>query len=419
MKQFCHSVTLDKDKCLGCTHCLKRCPTGAIRIRDGKAQIISERCIDCGECVRVCPHHAKRASHDCLDALKNYDYTVALPAPSLYGQFNHLDDIDVVLSGLLALGFDEVFEVSRAAEIVSDVTRMLMNDGKLKKPVISSACPAIVRLIRVRFPDLVDNVMPIKSPMEVAGMLARKAVMKKTGLPSEKIGIFFISPCAAKVTAVRGPIALDRSDVDGVLAISDIYPALVSKMNKLDSAQPLSHSGIIGISWSYMGGEASGLLNDNHLAADGIENVIKVLEELEDDKLQDLDFIELNACAGGCVGGIFTVENGYVARARIRRLRKYLPVSCNRLADTDSRASDLDWTYPLEYEPVMKLADNIEDAMRLMQEADRICERLPMVDCGACGSPSCRALAEDVVKGEAKISDCIFLTNWRDDDDAE
>ena len=106
--------------------------------------------------------------------------------------------------------------------------------------------------------------------------------------------------------------------------------------DRLERVEPLAKSGIIGVSWSSIGGEAAGLLNENHLAADGIENVIKVLEELEDEKLQELDFIELNACAGGCVGGIFAAENGYVARARIQRLRKYLPVSCNRLQDAES-----------------------------------------------------------------------------------
>lgn len=430
MEGFFHSVTLDKDKCVGCTNCIKRCPTQAIRVRGGKAQIITERCIDCGECIRVCPHHAKKARHDSLNMLEQYAYTVALPAPALYGQFHRLDDIDVVLNGLRELGFNDVFEVSRAAEIVSDATRMLMNDGKLKKPVISSACPAVVRLIRVRFPDLCDHVLPLKSPMEVAAMLARREALQKSGLPSEQIGIFFISPCAAKVTDARRPIGIDRSEVDGVLAISDIYPALVSKMNKLEATTPLSHSGIIGVSWSYIGGEAAGLLNENHLAADGIDNVIKVLEELEDEKLQELDFIELNACSGGCVGGIFTAENGYAARARIKRLRKYLPVSCNRMSDAGSAAC-MDWVHPLEFTPVMKLADNVTDAMRLMQEVDAICERLPKLDCGACGAPTCRALAEDVAKGLARDTDCIFLmrqeiqriahqlSTLRDDDDSK
>ena len=408
MDRFFHSVTLDRDRCVGCTNCIKRCPTQAIRVRGGKAQIISERCIDCGECVRVCPHHAKKARHDSLSMLESYQWKVAVPAPALYGQFNHLDDIDVVLTGLLEMGFDQVFEVSRAAEIVSDATRQLLADGKLKKPVISSACPAVVRLIRVRFPDLCEHVLPLKAPMEVAAMLAREEAVRQTGLSPEQIGVFFLSPCAAKVTDVRVPIGLDRSNVDGVLAISDIYPRLLGRMNHLEHTEALSRSGIIGVSWSSIGGEAAGLLNENHLAADGIDNVIKVLEELEDEKLQELDFIELNACAGGCVGGIFTAENGYVARARIQRLRKYLPVSCNRLEDAGT-ARRLEWTERLEFAPVMKLAENVEDAMRLMQEIDRIGDRLPGLDCGSCGAPTCRALAEDVVRGLAQETDCIFL----------
>ena len=238
-------------------------------------------------------------------------------------------------------------------------------------------------------------------------MLARREAVEKTGLKPEEIGIFFLSPCAAKVTDVKVPIGTERSNVDGVLAISDLYPRLVGKMNKLEALEPIAHSGIIGVGWSSIGGEAAGLLNENHLAADGVDNVIKVLEELEDEKLQELDFIELNACAGGCVGGIFTAENGYVARARIQRLRKYLPVSCSRLEDAGS-VDTLEWTQPLEFAPVMKLAENVEDAMRLMAEIDALCERLPQLDCGSCGAPTCRALAEDIVRGLARETDCIF-----------
>ena len=194
---FFHSVTLEKDQCVGCTNCIKRCPTEAIRVRDGKAQIISERCIDCGECIRVCPHHAKKTRFDHLDKLQDFEYTIALPAPSLYGQFNNLDDIDFVLTGLKALGFDYVFEVSRAAELVSEATRRLMAQGSLPRPLISSACPAVVRLIRVRFPDLCPHVLPLRSPMETAAGMAKAEAAARTGLPKEKIGCFFITPCPA------------------------------------------------------------------------------------------------------------------------------------------------------------------------------------------------------------------------------
>lgn len=404
---FYHSVRLDEDKCKGCTNCIKRCPTEAIRVRDGKAHILPERCIDCGECIRICPHHAKRSDSDRFNKILDYEYRIALPAPSLYGQFNNLDDVDYVLSAFESMGFDNVFEVSRGAELVSEATRILMDSGTLKKPVISSACPAVCRLIRVRFPKLIDRVLDLNSPMEEAARLAREEAVKKTGLPPEKIGVFFITPCPAKITAIKQPICLEKSNVSGAFAIKDIYPVLFQQMNRVKNPKPLKSSGIIGVSWAGSGGESSALLKEQYLAADGIENVIKVLEELEDEKLNDLDFIELNACTGGCVGGVLTVENPYVARARLQRLRKYLPVSCNHLPD-DCVPQTMRWEKPLEAISVLKLADNVIEAMTRLNDLNEIHERLPGLDCGTCGAPSCRALAEDIVRGMASEKDCVF-----------
>ena len=376
MDRFFHSVTLDKDKCLGCTNCIKRCPTEAIRVREGKAQIISERCIDCGECIRVCPHHAKKARYDHLSVLEGWKYKIAIPAPALFGQFNNLDDIDIVLTGLKQMGFDDVYEVSRGAELVSDATRKLMADGRLPKPVISSACPAVVRLIRVRFPDLCDHVLNLNAPMEVSAMMAKRAASERTGIPVEEIGAFFITPCPAKVTDIKMPIGTEGSWCDGAIAISEVFPLLSHRMDKLETVEPIGQSGLIGVSWAGSGGESAALLNEKYLAADGIENVIRVLEELEDERIRELDFVELNACSGGCVGGV---------------------------------PRDMEWTEPLEFAPVLKLSQNLEEAMQMMEEIDVICEGLPGLDCGSCGAPSCRALAEDVVRGAARTSDCVFV----------
>ena len=405
MGKFFHSVTLDESKCVGCTNCIKRCPTEAIRVRNGKAVITSERCIDCGECIRVCPHHAKRARHD------RFTYKIALPAPSLYGQFNNLDDQDYVLTGLKKLGFDDVVEVSGAAELVSEATRRLMDAGKLKRPVISSACPAIVRLIRVRFPDLCDHVLPLLSPMETAATIAKQEAMKKTGLPEEQIGCFFITPCPAKVTDIRMPIGIEKSKVDGAIAISEIFPQLSNKMDKLapDELEPLSNSGIIGVSWATSGGESSALLKERYLAADGIENVIRVLEEIEDERIGELDFIELNACTGGCVGGVLCVENPYVAVARLQRLRRYLPVSQNHLDRSEEIPEHMNWEGELEFSNVLTLSEDLGRAMEMMMEIDDVEASLPGLDCGACGSPTCRAFAEDVVRGISQKQDCIFV----------
>ena len=413
MNIYFHSVELDAERCCGCTNCLKRCPTEAIRIRDGKAHILSERCIDCGECIRVCPHHAKRARSDSLEDIEQYKIKVAIPAPALFGQFHNLDDIDYVLTGLRAVGFDYVYEVSRGAELVSEATRQLIREEKLNKPIISSACPAVVRLIKIRFPELCDNVMPLLAPMEVAAKMARRQVISMTGADDSDIGVFFITPCPAKVTEINSPNHADDSAVSGAIAISQIYPALTHAMEHLKVVEPIAKSGLIGVGWATSGGEAAAMLGEKYLAADGIENVIRVLEELEDDHINDVDFIELNACSGGCVGGVLTVENPYVAQARIQTLRKYMPVSLNHLKE-DEQLDFMMWEKELTYNAdSFRLSDDIMEAMDMMDKMDEICKGLPGLDCGSCGAPSCRALAEDIVKGLAKETDCIHKLKAR------
>ena len=412
--EFFHSVRLDEEKCKGCINCIKRCPTGAIRVRRGKAYIISERCIDCGECIRICPNHAKYAEKYSFNEILQYKYRIALPAPTLYGQFNNLDDVDYVLNGFLQMGFDDVFEVSVGAELVSDATRAYMQRQDIVRPVMSSACPAIVRLIRVRFPNLIPNVLDLNAPLEEAARLARERAVEKTGLAPEDIGVFFITPCTAKITAIKQPICNAKSNISGVFAIKDIYPVLLGQMDKLTEVKPLKNSGLLGVGWASSGGESAALIKERYLAADGIENVIKVLEELEDEKLNDLDFIELNACAGGCVGGPLTVENPYVAKARLQRLRKYLPVSCNHL-ETEEIPPQMQWEKPLEPVNIMKLDTDLRRAMEKMAKMNEIEKTLPGLDCGTCGAPSCRDLAEDIVRGKASIEDCVFFTREKTD----
>ena len=405
-EKFYTSVQLNEMLCKGCINCIKRCPTQA-----GKAVITKEFCIDCGECIRICPHHAKRVIYDSLEVRKQYVYTVALPAPSLYGQFNRLEDVNIVLTALKRMGFDDVYEVSGGAELVSELSRTYVAAHREKQPFISTACPSVVRLIRVRFPNLIEHLLPIKPPVELAAELARKRAMEKTGLPSEKIGIIFLSPCPSKVTWVKTPLGMEKSNIDAVCAIKDVYKTVLPFMKEVaDNPEELSSSGKIGISWGATGGEAGGLFTDKYLAADGIENVIRVLEDLEDQKISDLEFIELNACSGGCVGGVLTVENPYVAMAKLHRLRKYMTVAGSHM-ETEFLypAEEAFWTEKVEYEPVFTLGHTMRESIARMAQVEELCKKFPGLDCGSCGAPTCKALAEDIARGWAAEHDCIHI----------
>jgi Pyruvate/2-oxoacid:ferredoxin oxidoreductase delta subunit len=419
-----HSVTLDAGMCVGCINCLKRCPTEAIRVGGKKAHIKKDFCIDCGECIRNCPHHAWKAVFDPLDSFLNsdYEYKIALPPPALYAQFNNLEEKALVLNALLEFGFDDVYEVAAAAEMVSEITRKLIKEAqspfkdksKTKLPIISSACPSVTRLIRVKFPNLVKYISPLADPVELAANAAVTQAISKTGLPRERIGVFFITPCPAQVTEIYSPIGIGKSQVDKAIAMSDVYPKLLPLMKDIannnrewEFPREINAAGRIGVSWGAHCGEASGLLIDNYLAVDGTENVVNVLHDLEDTRFEDFDFIELNACSGGCVGGVLTVENAFIAKVKLNALRKYLPVSGARISDSIPEFAFRD--KEIEYLPIFRLGKTMEESIALMQEVDTLMRKFPGLDCGCCGAPTCRAHAEDVAKGVAKEKACLHL----------
>ena len=408
--EYFHSVTLDRDKCHGCTNCITHCPTEAIRVQNGKAKIIKERCIDCGECVRVCQSHAKVVAADSFKMLNDFEYNIAMPAPSFYGQFASEISIGQVLAAFRKIGFDHVFEVARGAEYVSAATRELLKSGSLKKPIINSACPAVLRLIRERFPDLLDNVLNIISPMEVAAKLARDEAFEKTGIPKEKIGVFFITPCPAKVTSVKAPLTLDKSNVSGVITAKDAFNKICPIIEDTEGDNSLCTSAYEGIFWASSGGESLGSGAKDTVAVDGIHNVITVLEEIENGKMATVEFVELSACISGCNGGPLNVVNPFLSSSRISFQSKTKP----ELKEIENLDIDmLKWQKRVEGRPVHPLDDDLDEAMRKMELMDKIYERLPKLDCGSCGSPNCKSLAEDIVRGFARENDCIFLMKER------
>ena len=413
MAVYTHSVTIEPDKCTGCTTCLRRCPVEAIRIRNDKAVINANQCIDCGECIRVCKHNAKKASYDKLEELDFSKYLIALPAPSLFGQFNHLDEADYVIQGLLNMGFSDVFEVAKAAEYVTDLTRIYLNDPSVPRPVISSACPVVVRLIKLRFPTLCEQLVPILPPYELAGKLAKeRALAEHPELSPEDVKTVFISPCPAKVSWAKSVMEGQKVYVDFITSMNDVYMELLAKMNHAEPGPDSApEAGSVGLRWATTSGEAASLMNEGYLTADGIDNVIKVLDDLESGMLGDIEFVELNACSPGCVGGVLAPSNGYVARLRLQSLQKTVVVKPNKLEDIDS-LERFEESIPDEYtesEAFTYMPDGAPNMFKMMldmKKADALAEKLPNKDCGACGSPTCKAFALDVVHGEAQLSDC-------------
>ena len=424
LEQYFHSVHLMEDKCKGCVNCIKHCPTEAIRVRDGKANIIETRCIDCGECVRMCPNQAKIVIADHIEGLRNYRYNVALPAPAIYAQFREDTKPRQVLATLLTLGFDYAVDVAFGADLVATKVREALEGDLSLRPLISSACPAVVRLIQVRFPNLIEHVLPVVSPMRIAAMIARHQLKQRIDLPDEQIGVWFITPCPGKVSAINEPAGYDDKCLSGAIPISEIYPLVRESMirdeaevARLTSNLPTGSG--LGVGWGRSGGENVSIGGSRQIAVDGIHSVIQILEDVERGKLSDIDYIEAQACCGGCVGGVLTVENSFITRRRLRLLATNAADEIVRV-ENDPLAQEIsqyaEWfkhDRPIEPRPTLRLDDDMAVAIRKMEQMERILDDLPGLDCGSCGAPNCQALADDVVRGLATEMDCVFKLRER------
>jgi len=397
-------------------NCIKRCPTEAIRIRSGKARIMESRCIDCGECIRRCTNRAKTAVTDSISDLNKYKYNVALPAPSLYAQFSPDIEVKTILCALLSIGFDAVYEVAQGAEFVSAAVREYIEGGEFKRPAISSACPAVVKLIQVKFPELIDHLIPLDAPVEVAARMARASCCQEINLMQEEIGIWFITPCAAKMTAVRQPLGAEKSDVTGTIAMAQIYGSLLKAIATCQIEEDYSKATVDGLGWALAGGETNAVRVQKALVVHEIHSVTEVLEQVALGKLNDVDYIEALACAGGCIGGPLAVENRFVAEHNMRRRLEKLqaeesgatvrvPVASPEITVNERRT--------FEPRPSLRLDEDIVKAMNKLELMQATLLKLPGLDCGSCGSPNCQALAEDIVQGVAREADCVFKLRER------
>jgi len=402
---------LDKDKCKGCTNCMRKCPTEAIRVVNNKAIINIEKCIHCGECIRVCPYNAYEPSTDKLEDIDKDKISIVIPSVTVYGQFGHGTETCKIHRALLSIGFDYVYDESWGAELVSKAINKKLKEKDIPKPLINSNCPAVIRLIKVKYPSLLDHLVEIQSPMEIAAKLAIRKVKEIFKKSSKPIEVFYISPCPAKAISVRKPIGMNGSSIDKVISFKEIYGDLVRAI-KMQDDMCFSTPSLEGLQWCISGGQAKAVNADNSISVSGIENVMNILDEIELGKLEHVDFVELMSCNGSCVGGSFNFENPFVAKNNINYIIKNTDHSMVLNDDLEKFEEFEELGY---FEDELDLKDSIEKkidlkaAVKRMEEIEKIYGILPRLDCGSCGSPTCRALAEDIVDGINELDSCVIL----------
>lgn len=416
---FHHALKIREDLCIGCSHCMSVCPTEAIRVRNGKSWLMADRCVDCGECFRVCPVSAIIIDHDDFNFIFDYKYRVALVPAVFTGQFPEDVSMRQITSVLMDIGFTHVYEVENGVDIVRSAIQQKVKENPDIRPLISSFCPAIVRLIQVKFPALVENIMLLKPPVDISAIHIRKS-MADQGIPEVETGIFYITPCAAKIAAIKDPVGELSSSITGVINMDVLFNKVYRQVKRkniqsctLPMGKMLSEESRC---WALTNGEAS-QIKGRSLAIDGIRNATDFLERLENEEVSGIDFLELRACDESCAGGVLTASNRFLTAERLRNQpqnnlpeEEYLhpddlvPISENK--DYLLQQIGIEEVKPRS---MMMLDENMSEAMKKMEKVNRLMQLLPMVDCGICGAPSCQALAQDIAQGKAHANQCIFI----------
>jgi Na+-translocating ferredoxin:NAD+ oxidoreductase RNF subunit RnfB len=406
-----HAIKVDAQKCIGCVHCMKACPTEAIRIKNGIATISEERCVDCGNCLRACPVDAFYVEQDSLSQMTRFKFRVVLFPSVMVGQFPEIYSENQIYQAILNLGFTHIFEVEQPIQWLIDLLKNEVRKSE-NKPVISSFCPAIVGLIQIKYPSLTQNIIPLKAPHDLAAYFAI-AELAKRGIKRDEVGIFYVSPCSAKMAAVKRPLGEKTSIVDGLINMNDLYNQImriIPMVEETDTKHLRENLSNDGILWCLPRGEAR-KFNRRAMAIDGIHNVVKFLERLENEEVPELDFLELKSCDQGCAGGILLTGNRFLTVERLQnRAKQYLPALKLQTDNLDKAAIQKNLIAdPIHPKLVFRLDIDRVKALAKLRKIDKILCQLPGIDCGGCGAPNCHALAEDMVQGSAKMTDCIFL----------
>jgi len=416
-----HGFRIDRDKCMGCLSCMRACPTHAIRVKDRKASYKPDHCIDCGICLSTCPWGAISATTWSIDDLSRYKFKVAVPCPVLYGQFPAGVTPGMVAEGLRTLGFDAVWDYSVEISLVSRAIYDYVEKWKGATPLISISCPVVVRLVQVSYPRMVDQLIPVQLPREIAGREVKRHYSSLCGLREDEIAAIYITPCQAKTISILQPAEDAVSHLDGTLGITNVYNPILAFANlQKEEAARISQDPVVRNSTFLRLHVSEGLGHvipaHRYLRVTGLPNVIQVFNDIEKGKLRNVDFLEAYSCWSGCMGGNLTVANVYVARSRFHALTKHMPEMDNQTeAEVLRRYPQENFALdrPIRPRPILGRTGSLKERVQMVQLAESTLASLPGLNCGLCGAPTCKELARDVSTGDASREDCVLISRDR------
>ena len=386
-------LTLKKSNCKNCYKCIRHCPVKSIRFSGNQAHIIENECILCGQCFVVCPQNAKEIVDETEKVkvlLQSGNPVVVSLAPSFIANYEGVG-INAMAKALKKLGFYDVEETAIGATIVKTEYDRMLNEEK-RDVVISSCCHSVNLLIQKYFPQALEYLADILSPMQ-----AHCTDIKKR-IPNAKT--VFIGPCVAKKDEAEHYEGI----VDAVLTFEELTAwfneagiTLETETEKND----FSRARFFPTTGGILKTMAQNAPDYNYLAIDGVENCIAAINDILSGKIHKC-FIEMSACVGSCIGGPVMEKNhhspikDYIAVAEFAG-EKDFPVDIPSAYELKKNFTYIEHKLP---QPSEMEINNILRQMGKFKPSQEL-------NCGSCGYNTCREKAAAIAQGKAEISMCL------------
>lgn len=407
MKEY---LEFKKARCKDCYKCLRECPVKAIEVKNHQAQIIKERCILCGRCTVVCPQNAKivHSEKDEVDSLLlSNDNVVASIAPSFISSFR-LKNFAQMETVLYKLGFAYAEETAVGANAVTKEYARCIATGQYPN-FITSACPALCRLIQEYHPNALKYLAPVDSPM-----IAHAKMLKKR-FPGCKV--VFIGPCIAKKREAK-----ESGLISGVLTFEDLRRFMVERGVTFplpDAREEFERYSCTGITGEAPANRSKsypvrrGIIHSfearpegyDYVAVDGPLNCVNTLENI--DKVTGV-FFEMNMCENACVSGPCSlVGDGEGVRATVD-VKRYVRGECAALPPEKAGDRDYDVDISAAYPKIenRSMTPTEEQITEILHRTGKF-KPEDELNCGSCGYPTCREKAWAVFNGYADIDICL------------
>ncbi len=397
-------IQFKEANCKNCYKCIRSCPVKAIAFVNDQARIVEEDCMLCGNCLTVCPQNAKVVKSE-VDTVKGFikkrEKVYVSLAPSFISAFENTDE-KWLYAALKKLGFTYIEETAVGAAQVSKQYDRLINEKKMKN-IITTACPSISLLVKKYYPELLEQLAPVVSPMIAHGKMLRETY-------GARIRVIFIGPCLSKKDESKN--IQNSGVIDAAITFEELEGWLEEE--GIDSSTDLSDEmkgarDLKARIYPAPGGilktlEGRSSRHYQCISVDGVDRCMKILDSIKNDNLQNY-FIEMSSCAGGCIGGpcMKRIKGGFLeARSRLIGYVKR-GIKKEKLLNTDVKVELRKSFYEVPRKTIIPSEAAIQGILNSIGKFTRDKE----LNCGACGYSSCRDKAIAVYNNRAQLHMCL------------